>query len=86
MPIPLLLGVHKARHGEGMPALTKPTPKGPRTQIIRVSGPKYHDINGSWALKPYYLGPWTLRVLQALRNPQPKNFKPFPPNPSQGKV
>ena len=30
-------------------------PKGPR------SGPKYYSINGIWALKPYYLGPWTLR-------------------------
>ena len=27
-----------------------------------VSGPKYYSINGIWALKPYYLGPWTLRV------------------------
>ena len=37
-------------------------PKGPRTQIIgRVLGAKYHNVNGSWALKPYYLGPWTLR-------------------------
>ena len=27
----------------------------------RVLGPKYHNINGIWALKPYYLGPWTLR-------------------------
>ena len=25
-------------------------------------GPKYYDINGIWALIPYYLGPWTLRV------------------------
>ena len=24
--------------------------------------PKYYDIHGIWALKPYYLGPWTLRV------------------------
>ena len=29
---------------------------------FRVLGPKYYDINGIWALKPYYLGPWTLRV------------------------
>ena len=27
----------------------------------RVLGPKYHPINGIWALKPHYLGPWTLR-------------------------
>ena len=25
-------------------------------------GPKYYNINGIWALKPHYLGPWTLRV------------------------
>ena len=28
----------------------------------RVLGPKYYNVNGTWALKPYYLGPWTLRV------------------------
>ena len=28
----------------------------------RVLGPKYYNIIGIWALKPYYLGPWTLRV------------------------
>ena len=39
-----------------------PIPKGPRTQIMGVLGPKYHNINGIWALNPYYLGPWTLRV------------------------
>ena len=27
----------------------------------RVSGPKYCYRNGIWALKPWYLGPWTLR-------------------------
>ena len=26
-----------------------------------VLGPKYYNLNGIWALKPYYLGPWTLR-------------------------
>ena len=31
--------------------------KGPRTQIIGVLGPKCYNINGIWALKPYYLGP-----------------------------
>ena len=29
----------------------------------RVLGPKYHNINGIWDLKPYYLGPWTFRVM-----------------------
>ena len=27
----------------------------------RASGPNYSNIHGVWALKPYYLGPWTLR-------------------------
>ena len=26
-----------------------------------VLGPKYHKSCTVWALKPYYLGPWTLR-------------------------
>ena len=34
-------------------------PKGPRTQILRVV---IYNINSTWALKPYYLGPWTRRV------------------------
>ena len=37
-------------------------PKGPGTQIIGFLGPKYYNINDLWALKPLYLGPWTLRV------------------------
>ena len=41
----------------------KAFPKGPRTQIVGVSGPNYYNINGILALKPYNLGPWTLRVL-----------------------
>ena len=36
------------------------TIQGSKDPDNRVSGPKYPDINGSWALKPYYLGPWTL--------------------------
>ena len=39
--------------------------KGPRTQIMGFHlEPKYYSINGIWALKPYYLRPWTLKVLQ----------------------
>ena len=26
----------------------------------RVLGPKYNEYYSIWALKPYYLGPWTL--------------------------
>ena len=37
-------------------------PQGPRTQIIGFVGPKYYNINSIWTLKPYYLGPWTLRA------------------------
>ena len=31
---------------------------------FRVSGPKYHNLNGLWDLKPHYLGVWrwTARV------------------------
>ena len=32
-------------------------PKGPRAQKIRALGPKYYNMNGICALKPYYLGP-----------------------------
>ena len=28
----------------------------------RIFGPKYYTISGIWALKPYYLGLWTLTV------------------------
>ena len=35
--------------------------KGPRTQQIGFQGFKYCNISGIGALKPYYLGPWTLR-------------------------
>ena len=41
----------------------KYSPKGPRTQITGFEGPNAYNINGIWALKPYYLGPWTLRVV-----------------------
>ena len=36
-------------------------PSGSKDPNNRVVGPKYYDINGIWALKPCYLGPWTLR-------------------------
>ena len=34
----------------------KTNPQGPRTQVNRVLGPKYYNLNG------IYLGPWTLRA------------------------
>ena len=36
-------------------------PKGSKDPNNKVSGPKYYDTIGIWALKPHYLGPWTLR-------------------------
>ena len=56
----------------------------------RVSGP--HTIisaNGIWALEPYYLGPWTLRVCfrpeirQSKPQPQPNLSEPRVPIPMQ---
>ena len=44
-----------------MTAVTEP--KGLRTQIIELLGTKYYIIRGIWTLKPYYLGPWTFRVM-----------------------
>ena len=32
--------------------------QGPKYGVL---GPKYFNVNGIWALTPYYLGPWTLR-------------------------
>ena len=37
-------------------------PKVSKDPNNRASGPKYFTIYGIWALKPCYLGPWTLRV------------------------
>ena len=34
-----------------------PIPKAPRTQMIGFLGPKYYNINCTWAPKPYDLGP-----------------------------
>ena len=28
----------------------------------RALGTKFYSIHGIWALKPYHLGPWTLRA------------------------
>ena len=39
-------------------------PYGPKDGNNRVLGPNYYTINGSWALNPYSLGPWTLGVQQ----------------------
>ena len=54
-------------------------PKGSKDPNNRVLEPKYYNMNGIWALKPYYLGPWTLRdrfwvvrnLLQSSRRTRP---------------
>ena len=37
-------------------------PEGSKDSNNGVSGPKYYNIDGIWALKPHDLGPWTLRI------------------------
>ena len=39
-------------------------PEGSKDPIKRFLGPKHYDTSGIWALKPFYLSPWTLRVWQ----------------------
>ena len=36
-------------------------PRGSEHPNNEVLGPQYYNLNGSWYLKPYYLGTWTLR-------------------------
>ena len=43
-------------------------PKGPRTQIIVFQGPNTVNCKSIWSRKPYFLGPWTLRVLDLFRD------------------
>ena len=37
------------------------SPRGSKDPNNRVLGPKYYSYSGIWALKPYYLSPWTHR-------------------------
>ena len=50
------------RGQRGMPNI----PDGSMDPNSEVLWPKYYNVNGVWALKPYYLGPWTWGLLQAL--------------------
>ena len=50
--------------------MASPFPKGSQDPNNRVLGPKYYSIYGTLALKPYHLGPWTLRV------PHPRRLHP----------
>ena len=36
-------------------------PKDLRNQIMGFEGPKFNTLNGTWDLKLFYLGSWTLR-------------------------
>ena len=53
---------------------TSELPLGSKDPYNRVSGPKYYNINGIWALKPHYLGPWTLRAIVRAKPGQPSTF------------
>ena len=48
-----------SRNREGNTPALRVQSKDPNNRAL---GHKYYTINGIWALKPYYLGPWTLRV------------------------
>ena len=56
--------VHNCTFARGVFRLSGPPlfPQGSKDPNKRVLGPKYYTINGIWALKNYYMGPWTLRV------------------------
>ena len=54
--IPVILLRWESRLGVGAWSLGLQGSKDPN---IRVLGPKYYNMNGIWALKPHYLGPWT---------------------------
>ena len=51
--------------------LPRPGSKDPNNRVL---GPKYYNINSIWALKPYYLGPWTLREDQVLSSVTKPDF------------
>ena len=46
-----------------VPRHSSDLPSGSKNPHTGVFGPKYYNIAGIWALKRYYLGPWTLRVM-----------------------
>ena len=45
----------------GFGGIDVPIPYGSKDLKNRVLGPKYNEFYCSWALRPYDLGPWTLR-------------------------
>ena len=42
------------------PGATLDIRRGSKDPNNGVLGPEYYAVDGIWALKPYYLGPWTL--------------------------
>ena len=50
--------------------------RGSKDPNKRVLGPKYYNINGIWALKPYYFSPWTLKVYVKIFVTPPVHLKP----------
>ena len=60
-----------------MPGTYYTIPRGSKHPNSRVLGPKAHTLNGSWTLKPYYLGTWTLRDTP-LGRPQLAGFAVLP--------
>ena len=50
------------RARDPLKSTVEPWPWGSKDPNNRGLEPKYYNMNGIWALKPYYLGPWTLRV------------------------
>ena len=54
----VLLIVKPNKENMSLTAVTLVWSKDPNN---RVAGPKYHKHCSTWALKPYYLGHWTLR-------------------------
>ena len=51
-------------------------PQGSKDPNGGVLGPKHYNMNGIWDLKPYYLGPWTLRVMYTQNADQKPDVNP----------
>ena len=57
--------------------------------LRRVLGPKYYNMKGIWDVKPYYLGPWTLRDLlgpQAVAGAAAHGFPELCGRPAEAKL
>ena len=77
-PIPSITRV--VRHWRSASAFREVAMKNGLTEPVLcfpVLGPKYYTINGIWALKPHYLGPWTLKVCFSLDRNSVKRGRPL---------